>query len=117
MREIEISVPLGKALRADEVKRYVAKAFRLSRNAVIRVVDPREKEIPAVGLVHVKDSETGDSAWVNTSSKAVRSRYAEWFRTVSGREKHLFNQYQIDCVEIATDEDYVKGLMTLFQHK
>ena len=40
MREIEIAVPLGKPLRADEVKRTVAKMFRLSRNAVIRVVDP-----------------------------------------------------------------------------
>ena len=39
MREIEITVPLGKPLRADEVKRTVAKMFRLSRNAVIRVVD------------------------------------------------------------------------------
>ena len=40
MREIEIAVPLEKSLRADEVKRTVAKLFRLSRNAVIRVVDP-----------------------------------------------------------------------------
>ena len=40
MREIEITVPLGKNLRADEVKKTVAKLFRLSRNAVIRVVDP-----------------------------------------------------------------------------
>ena len=40
MKEIEITVPLGKSLRPDEVKRTVAKMFRLSRNAVIRVVDP-----------------------------------------------------------------------------
>ena len=85
--------------------------------SVIKVTDPREKEIPDVGLVHVKDSETGASAWVNTSSKAVRSRYAEWYRTVSDREKRLFNQYQIDSVDITTDGDYVKGLMSLFQHK
>ena len=85
--------------------------------SVIRVLDPREQEIPDVGLVHVKDSETGAAAWVNTSSRAVRTRYAEWFRTLSEREKHLFNQYQIDSVDIATDGDYVKGLMSLFQHK
>lgn len=40
MREIEIAVPMGKSLRADEVKRTVAKMFHLSRNAVIRVIDP-----------------------------------------------------------------------------
>ena len=42
MKEIEISVPLGKPLRADEVRKTVAKMFRLSRNAVIRVVDPTQ---------------------------------------------------------------------------
>ena len=40
MREIEIAVPLGKPLKADEVRRTVAKMFRLSRNAVINVIDP-----------------------------------------------------------------------------
>ena len=102
------------APRYEEALKVAAGRHDLS---MIRVVDPREKEIPDVGLVHVKDSETGAAAWVNTSSKAVRARYAEWFRTVSEREKHLFNQYQIDSVDIATDGDYVKGLMALFQHK
>ena len=100
--------------RYEEALKVAAGRHDLS---VIKVTDPREKEIPDVGLVHVKDSETGTSAWVNTSSKAVRSRYAQWYRTVSDREKRLFNQYQIDSVDIATDGDYVKGLMSLFQHK
>ena len=85
--------------------------------SVIKVTDPREQQIPDVGLVHVKDAETGAAAWVNTGSKAVRAQYAEWFRALGEREKHLFNQYQIDSVSIATDEDYVRGLMALFQHK
>ena len=100
--------------RYEEALKVAAGRHDLS---VIRVLDPREQEIPDVGLVHVKDSETGAAAWVNTSSRAVRTRYAEWFRTLSEREKHLFNQYQIDSVDIATDGDYVKGLMSLFQHK
>ena len=100
--------------RYEDALKVAANRHDLS---VIKVTDPREKEIPDVGLVHVKDSETGRAAWVNTSSRTVRSRYAEWYRTVSDREKRLFNQYQIDCVDIATDGDYVKGLMSLFQHK
>lgn len=40
MREFEIAVPVGKGLRPDEIKRTVAKYFKLSRNAVIRVIDP-----------------------------------------------------------------------------
>ena len=100
--------------RYEDALKVAANRHDLS---VIKVTDPREKEIPDVGLVHVKDSETGRAAWVNTSSRTVRSRYEEWYRTVSDREKRLFNQYQIDCVDIATDGDYVKGLMSLFQHK
>ena len=97
--------------RYEEALKVTAGRHDLS---VIKVTDPREREIPDVGLVHVKDSETGASAWVNTSSKSVRARYAEWYRTLSDRQRHLFNQYQIDCVDIATDGDYVKGLMSLF---
>ena len=85
--------------------------------SVIKVYDRREREIPSVGLVHVKDSETGRSSWVNTSSRKVRTAYAEWFRNVSEAERHLFNRYQVDSVDIATDEDYVKGLMALFHRK
>ncbi len=42
MREIEINVPVGRRLRADEVKKTVARQFKLSRNAVIRVIDPTQ---------------------------------------------------------------------------
>ena len=74
----------------------------------------REKTIPSVGLVHVKDSETGESAWVNTSSRKVRSEYSKWFASVADNETKLFNRYQIDSVDIATGDDYVKGLMAFF---
>ena len=85
--------------------------------SVVKVFDPREKELPPVGLVHVRDAETGDSAWIDTSSRKVRDSYASWSRTVAEEERHLFNKYQIDNVDIATDADYVKGLMSLFSHK
>ena len=85
--------------------------------SVMKIFDPREVEIPDVGIVHVKDSESGESAWVNTSNRKVRSRYAEWFRTVAQNETRLFNKYQIDSIDIATDQDYVKRLMAFFSKK
>ena len=85
--------------------------------SVMKIYDPREVEIPDVGLVHIKDSETGTSAWVNTSRAKVRSRYAEWFRTVSANETRLFNKYQIDSIDISTGQDYVKRLMAFFNKK
>ena len=78
------------------------------------VPDPRAQTIPDVGHLHVKDSETGRSAWINTSSGKVRSEYSRWFGRVAENERKLFNRYQIDSVDIATDSDYVKGLMAFF---
>ncbi len=77
--------------------------------SVVRVYDPRERTIPDVGLVHVKDSETGRGAWVNTSSRSTRAAYEKWFRTASESAAKLFNRYQVDSVDTATDEDYVKN--------
>ena len=84
--------------------------------SVIRVYDPRERTIPDVGLVHVKDSETGRGAWVNSSSRSTRAAYEKWFRSASECAVKLFNRYQVDSVDTATDEDYVKNLISLF-HK
>jgi uncharacterized protein (DUF58 family) len=85
--------------------------------SVIRVYDPRERTIPDVGLVHVKDSETGKGAWINTSSRATRAAYEQWFRTASESAVRLFNRYQVDSVDTATDQDYVKNLIALFHRR
>ena len=84
---------------------------------VIKVWDPREKEIPSVGVVHVADPETGADAWVDTSRRRVRRAYSDWFARVGENERKLFNRYRIDHVDIATDEDYVKGLMGFFKNR
>ena len=82
--------------------------------SVIRVHDPREKAIPAVGLVHVKDSETGVGTWINTDSRKVRSAYSKWFAKAELEEHRLLNRYKVDNVDVATDADYVKALLALF---
>ncbi|MBR4978335.1 MAG: DUF58 domain-containing protein [Bacteroidales bacterium] len=85
--------------------------------SVIEVYDPRERSIPDVGLIHIKDSETGQAAWVNTSDRKMRLAYEEWFRNVEQTSSRLFMKYNVDKVSIAVDDDYVKGLMTLFKNR
>ena len=85
--------------------------------SVIEVYDPRERNIPDVGLIHIKDSETGKAAWVNTSDRKMRLAYEEWFRNVEQTSSRLFMKYNVDKVSIAVDDDYVKGLMTLFKNR
>ena len=101
----------GKPRYADALK-VAAMRHDLS---VIRVHDPREETLPAVGPVHVKDSETGATAWINTDSRRVRRDYEQWFRTVGAETGKLLNKYQVGSVDIRTDQDYVRSLRTLFE--
>lgn len=100
--------------RYEDALKVAANRHDLS---VIEIYDPRERVLPDVGLVHIKDSETGESAWINTSGKKTRKMYAEWFESVSQYSTKLFNKYSIDNVSISTDEDYVRGLMAFFQKR
>lgn len=85
--------------------------------SVIKVFDPRERTIPDIGLVNVKDSETGETAWINTSSPKVREAYAKAAQDADMKATKLMRQYQIDSVDISTGSDYVKGLMAFFDKR
>ena len=85
--------------------------------SVIAVHDPRERTLPDVGLVHVKDSETMKGAWVNTSDGKVRTEYEKWFAGMTDSASKLCLKYKVDSVDISTDSDYVKGLMAFFQRR
>ena len=85
--------------------------------SVIKVFDPRERTIPDIGLVNVKDSETGETAWINTSSPKVREAYAKSAQDADMKATKLMRQYQIDSVDISTGSDYVKGLMAFFDRR
>lgn len=85
--------------------------------SVIKVFDPRERTIPDIGLVNVKDSETGETAWINTSSPKVREAYAKAAQDADMKATKLMRQYHIDSVDISTGSDYVKGLMAFFDRR
>ena len=106
--------------KADGAPRY-EQALKVGVNrhdlSVIRISDPRERALPNVGLVHAKDAETGASRWVNTASRSVRDAYSAWFRSTTDQANHLFLKYQVDHVDIGTDEDYVRSLMALFHRR
>ena len=107
-------------VKQDGTPRY-EEALKVAVNrhdlSVIEVFDPREREIPDVGLVNIKDSETGACAWVNTADKKMRRAYREWFAEVEQSSSRLFMKYNVDKVSISVDDDYVKGLMTLFKNR
>ena len=105
---------------ADANPRY-EEAIKVAANrhdiSVVEVYDPLEREIPNVGLVNIKDSETGRTAWVDTGSRKVGEAYGAWFASLRANEDKLLSKYNIDRVKVAVDEDYVKALMMLFSQR
>ena len=85
--------------------------------SVIKVHDPRERTLPPVGLVHVKDAETGESRWINTSSRRTREAYAAWSADADSRMQKLLLRHHVDSVDVSTDGDYVRALMGLFEKR
>jgi len=83
----------------------------------IRVYDPREVELPSVGLVKFKDAETGEFSWIDTSSEGVRSAYSQWWKMSEVLLKQTFSRCKVDWTPIATNEDYVKPLIKLFKQR
>ncbi len=85
--------------------------------SVINIYDPRERELPNVGLLRVKDGESGEDLWIDTSDRKIRDSFARWNLSLYEQTMSTFRRYKVDCVSIRTDEDYVKGLVTLFKSR
>ncbi len=83
----------------------------------IRVEDPREAEMPDVGLVEFADAESGEKMLVDTSSRAVREYYAEDWRERVAKVEHVLKQNRIDGAKVTTDADYVVELIKLFKQR
>ncbi len=83
----------------------------------IRLVDPREETLPAVGLLRVVDAETGRPALVDTSSARVREAFARRAATRAARAESALRQARVDHVTLRTDEDYVEPLSAFFRQR
>ena len=81
----------------------------------IQIADPRENELPDVGLALVEDLETGELVEVDTSDLDVRANYAREAQRQRAAREHLFRRLQLDHVTVSTDRDFVKPLTELFR--
>ena len=90
-----------------------------SRHDIIalKVSDPREREMPDVGIVELQDAETARKVWVDTSSRAVREHYAEKWAEREEKTRELLLHNRIDIADISTDSDYVAELIKLFKQR
>ncbi len=83
----------------------------------LHVYDKRELEIPSMGLVRMKDAETGDEMWIDTTSKSTRAFYAKTAKASMEKLNETFKRCGVDVARIPTDGDYIVSLMNLFKSR
>ena len=83
----------------------------------IQVYDKRIAELPNIGLIKMRDAETGADLIIDTSSKKVREAQHRWWTNMNVKLKDTFNRSNVDSVSIRTDQDYVSSLMSLFAQR
>lgn len=105
--------------RNKEAEQTMEKAFMITANRhdinLIQIYDRRDAEMPNVGLLKIKDAETGKRIWVDTAVESVRKAYDQEWQDQQASIQLLMTRTGINSVSIRTDDDFVKKLMTLFR--
>lgn len=105
--------------RNKEAAQIMEKAFMITANRhdinLIQIYDRRDAEMPNVGLLKVKDAETGKRIWVDTAVESVRKAYDQQWADQQASIQLLMTRTGTNSVSIRTDDDFVKKLMLLFR--
>ena len=83
----------------------------------IQVYDPLAKKLPDVGLMKIRDAETSHEMVIDTSSKKLRQAHARYWLEREESLNELFAKSKIDWISVATNEDYVRPMMSLFAQR
>ena len=83
----------------------------------LRIFDEREAELPPIGMIKFKDAETGNYTWIDSSDRKARSIYRNWWKDLSQQRDNSFKKSGVDYVNIDTNQDYVKALISLFKKR
>ena len=102
------------AVRSQKASPVVI-ASRKHDLSAIQIYDRRDAEMPNVGLIKLRDAETGARVWVDTSLSSVRNAYWKAWRDQQEALETMYTKTGMNHVSIRTDEDYVKALMRLFK--
>ena len=90
--------PLGNLSRRHEV-------------LCVRLTDPRERELPDIGMVVMEDSETGEQLYIDTHDKKFRERFRQAADRREENLKTIFNRVGIDLLPLSTEDDLVKAIV------
>lgn len=97
------------------------KSLKIARNKhdiiALRIHDEREETLPNVGLIKVEDAESGQTRWMDSSNKQVRTNYNNNYREFEKDLKQTLQSSGVDHIDIKTGKDYIKPLMSFFKNR
>lgn len=106
---------------SDFVNNEFEQALKIASNkhdvVALHIVDAGDGKLPEVGVVQMKDPETGKIEFVDTSSQLVRKAYKKWWNEQQQQCKEQFRRAGVDSAQIFTHKDYVKSLTELFKKR
>lgn len=109
-----VTFMLSDFIDENDYKNALTIANRKHDIVAIQVYDRRLSELPDVGLMKVRDAETGHEQWIDTSSAKLRNAHHAWWKERQARLAETFTKSNVDSVSVRTDQDYVKSLLNLF---
>ncbi len=83
----------------------------------LQITDKRESVLPSVGLIKLKDSESDNEIWIDTSNRDLRQQYSEWWMQFQDNLNGLLSKCKVDSAILNTGEDFVKPLMKMFEQR
>jgi uncharacterized protein (DUF58 family) len=83
----------------------------------LRATDPRDFELPNVGLLRIEDPETGESVLLSTASSSTRSRYAKSQRELAEKTEQALRKTGASLVDLSTDRDAALALQEFFESR
>ena len=105
---------LSDFITAHDYKSALTIANRKHDVVAIKVYDRRLAELPRIGLMRVRDAESGEEVYIDTSSSKVQQAQRKWWQEQCEATETIFAKSRVDSVAVRTDQDYVKALMAMF---
>jgi uncharacterized protein (DUF58 family) len=99
------------------LRRAVRQTNRRHDLIAVQIEDPREKELPNVGIIALEDAETGEIIELNTARAAVRKRFSELSLERAQRLKSDLRAEGVDTVQLRTDTPYIPPLQRFFKSR
>ncbi len=104
---------------SDFLTRDYVKPLRVASKrhdvVAVTVTDPRELDLPGVGLIELEDAESGEEVLVDTGDAEWRRQYAEYNTTIRKDRDHQFRVTGVDAIHIRTDQPYIDPLLQFFK--